>query len=358
MGEKKIGRELSCKVLMVGECFKGNAPGGMAAVVQYYNEYIDGLRYVASWKLSNFFVRLWYAVWGLLSIFFILLIDRRIRLVHIHTAEGASFWRNGLYLSLAKRMGRKTLLHVHASEFVRFYEESNKKEDILSTIGKADLLIVLSESWRKYFIGIGVDESKITVLHNITDYPSSRYEKDYGKVNMLFLGLIGPRKGVFELLSSMSKHKEELRGKVELRIGGNTNEDRLREAIREGGLEEMVRFEGWVSGEKKKDLLGWANVYVLPSHNEGLPISILEAMSYGCAIISTPVGGIPEVVDDGYNGYLVDPGDEEGIFRAINSYVEDKAKIRDHGKGSKERVKEYLPDYVMKELSGIYMRLL
>ena len=112
-------------------------------------------------------------------------------------------------------------------------------------------------------------------------------------------------------------------------------------------------FEGWVSGEKKTRLLNWADVYILPSFNEGLPISILEAMSYGCPVISTPVGGIPEVVRD--NGTLVTPGDSEEIFRAIAKYVDNPEIIQTEGKESVTNVAPYLAENVMKELKELYL---
>ncbi len=134
-------------------------------------------------------------------------------------------------------------------------------------------------------------------------------------------------------------------------------EEQLRNAIAKGGLSDIVKFEGWVSGEKKIELLNWADVYILPSFNEGLPISILEAMSYKKPIISTPVGGIPEVVDK-TNGILVTPGNDEEIFSAMKHYVDYKADITKHGEESYKKAETYLPDYVLKHLKKIYESLL
>ena len=118
-----------------------------------------------------------------------------------------------------------------------------------------------------------------------------------------------------------------------------------------------MKFEGWVSGEKKIELLNWADVYILPSFNEGLPISILEAMSYKKPIISTPVGGIPEVVDK-TNGILVTPGNDEEIFSAMKHYVDYKADITKHGEESYKKAETYLPDYVLNHLKRIYESLI
>ena len=223
-----------------------------------------------------------------------------------------------------------------------------------------DKLIVLSNSWKYWFEQIGVDENKLVVLHNITAYPVSipSARVNDGKLHLLFMGEIGPRKGVFDILRALTKYRDELADKIELRIGGNRNEEKLRQMIKEEQLEQLVVFEGWVGGEKKLNLLNWADVFILPSFNEGLPISILEAMSYGLPIIATPVGGIPEVVENGVNGKIVKPGDVECIYRAIKCYIDDKSLVEKEGRASSVKVMCYLPDFVMNHLKNLYEDLL
>jgi glycosyltransferase involved in cell wall biosynthesis len=142
-----------------------------------------------------------------------------------------------------------------------------------------------------------------------------------------------------------------------MRIGGNKNEEKLLSVINEKNLSNFVSFEGWVSGDKKIALLNWGDIFVLPSYNEGLPISILEAMSYKMPIISTAVGGLPEVVDV-ENGTLVRPGDAEGIYNAIRGYLNNTDRIEAQGKVSYERSKAYMPDCVIRDLRCIYVELL
>ena len=128
--------------------------------------------------------------------------------------------------------------------------------------------------------------------------------------------------------------------------------------IEEGGLQNIVTFEGWVAGENKIDLLNWAKLFILPSFNEGLPIAILEAMSYKMPIISSSVGGIPEIVKDGVNGSIVTPGNDEEIFKAIKKYVDDRTLLSKQGEESYKVVQTYLPEYVMNHLKEIYENLL
>ena len=286
--------------------------------------------------------------------------DKKVRILHAHTAAGTDFKRTAVMVNMAKRCGLKVILHSHASSFKDFYRDADEKKKtwIRGVLGKADVLIVLSESWKTYFMGIGVPEEKIVILHNITAYPQIKnVEKNEDKVRLLFIGEIGQRKGVFDLLKAIGTHRDEMKDKIELRIGGNKNEEKLLATIKDYGLDEFVHFEGFVSGEKKIDLLNWANVFVLPSFNEGLPISILEAMSYKMPIISTPVGGIPEVVDE-TNGVLVEPGNSEQIYKAIRQYVLDRTLIDKQGEESYKKVETYMPDFVLNHLKTIYERLL
>ena len=97
-----------------------------------------------------------------------------------------------------------------------------------------------------------------------------------------------------------------------------------------------------------------ADVFILPSYNEGLPISILEAMSYGKAIISTSVGGIPEIVKQNENGLLIEPGNLEQIEQSINNLLEHPELINEFGAISEQLVQKYLPHFVLKELEGYY----
>lgn len=355
-----IDKYLSQKILMTGVYYKNNHPGGISAVVQYWAEYIENLQYYPEFKEGSNVGKIWIFVTTLFSLFFRLLCDRSIKIVHIHTADYTDFRRNSFIISLAKLFRKKIVLHSHGATFVEFYSNSGQKKKfwILRILDKADVVIVLSESWKQWFMSIGVSEGKLVILHNITAYPQvMQVEKSEKKIRLLFLGEIGERKGVFDLLRALSLHKEELKDIVELHIGGNKMEEELKTAIWEGGLEKNVFFDGFVAGETKIRLLNWANVFILPSFNEGLPISILEAMSYRLPIISTPVGGIPEVVDE-TNGILITPGDEEQIYQAIKKYVDHIELLDEHGTNSYKKAETYLPDYVLCHLKSIYEGLL
>ncbi len=360
MSKTFISKNISKHVLMAGNYYKHHHPGGISAVVQYWSDYIENLQYYPTYKLSNIFIRTWWFCSSLVRLTARMLFDKNIKILHLHTAADGSFWRKAQLVKLGHALHKKVILHVHASRFKDFYNESStkKREWIKDVLDKVDVLIVLSESWKKWFTEIGINGDKIIILHNITPYPTIIQEAKVqdGKIHFLFLGEIGKRKGVFDILNAISKNRSFFEKKLQLRIGGNRNEKKLLETIKKYKLENIVFFEGWVGGEKKIELLNWADLYILPSFNEGLPISILEAMSYGLPIISTPVGGIPEVVKG--NGVLVTPGNIKEIHDAIKKYIDNPLLIEKERNISLKMVETYLPDFVMNQLKNIYEKLL
>lgn len=358
-----ITKDISKHILMAGNYYKHHHPGGISAVVQYWSEYIDGLQYYPTYKLSNIFVRSWYFLSAYVNLTFRMLTDKNIKVLHLHTAADGSFWRKAQLVKLRHFFHKKVILHIHASRFKDFYNDSSAKKRIWikNVLTEVDVLIVLSESWKQRFIDLGMPENKIVILHNITPYPtimSAARKKNDEKTHFLFLGEIGQRKGVFDIIRGIAMKKEQFLGHMELKIGGNKNEEKLKKQIKDFNIQEIVTFEGWVSGNKKLELLNWADVFILPSFNEGLPISILEAMSYGMPIISTPVGGIPEVVKNNLNGTIISPGNAEEISIAMMKYIASPEIIKAEGEDSKNIVKFYLPEYVLNHLKNIYEKLI
>lgn len=358
MSEKLIKSEISQHVLMIGVYYKHNAAGGMASVIQYYEKYFENLRYISSWRDKHPVVKTYYALKAYLIVLFNLTFNHKIKIVHIHTAADRSFKRKSKFVSLAKAFNKKVILHVHGSRFKDFYNESANKKVIISNLLKADKLVVLSQSWKEWFFAIGINSENIIVLNNIVDYPIIKEVNRENKVKILFLGEVGERKGVFDIIETIAKNRESFKDEIILKIGGNKETDRLLQKIDEYDLSDFVKFEGWVSGKKKINLLNWADIFILPSFNEGLPIAILEAMSYGKAIISSPVGGIAEIVQSGINGILIEPGNQKEIFEAINFFIYNKNKIETFGNQSKKIVEPFYPKSVLNSLLSIYNNLL
>jgi glycosyltransferase involved in cell wall biosynthesis len=247
------------------------------------------------------------------------------------------------------------VIHIHGGGFKEYYEKNSRF--VHKNLLKCDTIIALTQYWKEYFNSLGFEN--VFIVPNIVESPVTKEKKNNdGKVHFLYLGLITKAKGIYDLLDVINKHKAEFDGKIILHIGGNGETTPLQNIIKEHNLSNIVQFEGWVSGEKKVELLNNANVFILPSYTEGLPISILEAMSYSLPVITTQVGGIPEVVKDGENGLLFTPSDKDALYKAIDKLAINKGLQEDMGKKSYDLVQPHFPGNVAVKLESIYNELL
>jgi glycosyltransferase involved in cell wall biosynthesis len=141
-------------------------------------------------------------------------------------------------------------------------------------------------------------------------------------------------------------------------VAGDGDIKTMNDLIDDLGLQSIVSYRGWVIGNEKQELLKTSDVFVLPSYNEGLPISILEAMTHGMPIISTPVGGIPEIVVPGRNGYLVEPGDVLSLSRSLEKFILNHGLVASMGQSSLSLITPFLSGQVMTKLERLYSELL
>ena len=350
---KIISENLSRKVLTLSAEYS-EPKGGIAQVVNTYSGMYPIFNHVATVNSGLFPKKVLIVIVAILKFLYFCLF-KDIRIVHIHGASNNSFRRKRVFIYIAKIMRKRIVYHIHGAEYKEFYLRNSSSVE--SVFSKVDVVVALSESWRLFFEG-QAGHSKVRVIENVVSPPVySMFESD-GLVHFLFLGELGKRKGVYDLLEAISEIRSTLANKAKFHIGGNGEVKEIERRIQQLDLEGLVTFEGWVSGEKKIQLLSLADVYILPSYNEGLPVSILEAMSYRLPIISTPVGGIPEVVKQGENGFLIKPGDKSAIAEAILVMTMNEDFRRAAGENSYSKVQPHFPDSVAKKLEEMYSELL
>jgi glycosyltransferase involved in cell wall biosynthesis len=356
----KLPAVLSSKILTIGPDYR-NHRGGIGAVISVYSKYYEVFNFIPSYRLGSVFYRSYVFVMSLFKLVMMLISDKKIKIVHIHGASNGSFYRKIIIFFISKFIFRKKVIyHIHGGGYQKFYNRSNKltKSLIRKLISGSDVVICLSESWYEYY-NENFHANKIIVLPNIIDYPvKQQVVKNSDLTIFLFFGLICDAKGIFDLLEVITANKEEYRNKIKLLIGGNGEVQRLQSVISVNKLGDIVEFLGWVDNERKISVLNQIDVFILPSYNEGLPISILEAMSYGKAIISTGVGGIPEIVRKNENGVLIEPGNKEQIAQAITYFLDHRGLVEDFSANSERIAQKYLPSAVLNELVSLYSSLL
>jgi glycosyltransferase involved in cell wall biosynthesis len=280
--------------------------------------------------------------------------------VHIHFASGASNIRKIIMARLAVAFGANVIMHAHGGYYRKHWEQMSPgaRAVTLGTLLRAKRLVVLGEGWREFFESIGIPKHRIVVLPNPVVLPDAVPERDEtGTVKFVYFGLITPRKGVFELLEAIAKLSPECRSRVHFTLAGNGEVAQLRERAASLGVQDVIEIRGWVEPAERDRLLAAANAFVLPSHTEGLPMSLLEAMAWGVPPICTPVGSIPEYVIDGANGILVSPGDVSQLAAAIEKLVAQDEQRRYMGRLARATVEPLCVQQYSSRMCAVYRSL-
>lgn len=347
-----------CRRVLTMGCTYVSPRGGIAQVLNTYSlALFRPFNFITTTRGGSGLIKLLCLVEAWFRLVYCCLI-KDIAIIHIHGASSNSFWRKRVFIYTAKFLGKKVVYHIHGGGFMSF--SIAHREAVAKVLRKVDVVVALSRSWKQFF-EYEFHSSNVVVIPNIIAYPqfiprSISFAKV--RVEALFLGLLDRNKGVFNILEMINQHQEELRGKFLLHIGGNGKTEEVKRLIAKYGIGDIVQFEGWVKGEKKIELLSRSDFYLLPSYKEGLPISILEAMSYRLPIVASPVGGIPEIVEDGVNGFLVQPGDNDNLYQVVSRLIENSLQRKSMGERSWEKVQPYLPSAVESKLMAVYSSLL
>lgn len=345
------------KVLMIGS--DTSVTGGMSTVIELYkayNVFDEDAIFLPSHKRGSVFYRVSFFAKFLFLYLYKLIKSPSIKIVHVHSSYKGSFFRKALVLKIAKFFGRKTIFHLHGSEFILFYSKLPKilKQFVKSTLDESDLILVLSEQWKDELAKIS-DNSNVKVLYNPAVIKEiKRIQHD--KINVTFMGILGKRKGAYDIIEAAKQIKNP---DVQINLYGDGEVEEIGKLVIQNNLQDKIKLMGWISGDKKEEVLKTSDIYILPSYNEGLPMSILEAMAVGLPVISTPVGGIPEAVENDVNGFLIQVGDYAALAEKISLLACDKALRVQMGLRSYEIAKEKFDiKIVIEQLRRIYSEML
>lgn len=306
-------------ILMIGTDL--GTKGGVSAVVSHYlaSPLNDRCRidYLPSHREGGMAVKITAALKSY-GLFFYRLIVSRPDIVHIHAASRGSFYRKSFFVILSKWFGKKVIYHHHGGEFMIFFHNESgwlTRKWIGWILKKPDLILTLSENWKENLLTIN-PALPVQVLPNPVSMPACSCEQNKEPVTILFMGRLVSQKGIMDLIDAaaiLSSHALSFT----MVFHGEGETERFKERCREKKVEDRVMFKGWVHGKEKEAAYLNSQIFVLPSYNEGLPMGILEALSYGMPVVATRVGGIPDAVKDGVNGFLTLPGDVTALAEAL-----------------------------------------
>jgi len=309
-------------ICMIGPHFK--TPGGISTVLNIYKDSFEdrfNLVFIPTYSGYGRIKDLSFFLYSLVALFVGCIISRNV-VYHIHMASDGSFLRKYLLSRICSYYRKKFVVHIHGGEFNRFIEKSSeyRKRCILRMLNEADKVIVLSEGWKLYFSKY-MHLDKLLCIYNPAAVLKShdRTTKD-NQVQVCFVGRLGKGKGIFDLVDAV-KRIEEIGFIVHLYGDGQV--EQVKSYIEKLKLEKKFMIHGWVNHEHMGQVYRNSDIVVLPSYAEGLPMSVLEGMAKGLPVIATPVGGIPEAVYEGENGFLVEPGNIDALADCLQRLVND-----------------------------------
>jgi len=258
-----------------------------------------------------------------------LLATGRVDVVHVNLASHGSAYRKLVIAACAAMFGVPYVIHLHGGNFRAFWSSCGAwlARRIDAMFEGASRIIVMSRSALDAVAErLPACRAAIVVLPNAAPRGRPQTRDQNGRVRVLFLGKLGPLKGVGELVAALDLLRSESAWSATIAGHGAVAETRA--TVGRLGLSARIAVPGWLGAAEVARALESADVLVLPSYVENSPLAVIEAFAHGLAVVATPIGAVPELIDDGHTGILVPPGDARALADALRRLIADPALRR------------------------------
>lgn len=238
---------------------------------------------------------------------------------------------------LSKVFNTKFFFKVHGSDINEFAKIKSRASQIKSAAQKALGIVSVSQALKQEMIDLGVASDKINVIYNGVNHEKFSSFDNLNKTTpsnyILYVGNLKRDKGIFELLNGFSQIHEQF-PKLNLTYAGpgHLKEELLLQATKLG-IANKVKLLGSVNHNDLPALMQNATLLALPSYNEGVPNVVLEAMACGIPVLTTSVGGIPEVIEESICGVIIPPNDNNAVAQGLKTVLTkswSSEKIKQH----------------------------
>ena len=332
--------------------------GGIGAVLRTYAKQMKGFKCIATYPSIPIKSKSIFFILSVAQVIRTLLLDSNIKIIHLHSASNGSFLRKSLIAFIGRAFQKKIVFHLHGGGFKTFYEHANIFKPAIRTVLKSsDVVICLSKQWHDYYSNTLGLKNVVSISNPVEMSDEEDFIRVGPVVKLLFLGRICDDKGIFDLIEYLRNSKYFLEDRLRLFIGGVGENERLQAIIAEPFFKSNIEYYGWVDDNIKRQLLQEADVFILPSHYEGLPVSILEAMAFRKPIIATDVGGVSSIVKNGVNGWLLHPKNLKELDTVFAEIFDNRPLLYSYGLNSYREASKYSSKEIIKVLSNVYESL-
>lgn len=287
-----------------------------------------------------------------------ILLARQADLVWVHTSADFSFRRKSVVVGLCRLFRMPCVLHVHGSSVEGYYRDAPPPEQAMvrAVLRAADLVIALSPARERQLQAITPCRTASVFNPVVIPPPADDDRRVAGRI--VTFGRLGERKGSKVLVSAVAALATAHPEAHVILAGDGDHEGVIRHAHRLE-IADRVEVRRWIPPEEVGRLLDSASAFALPSRDEGLPVALLEAMAHALPVVVTPVGGIPDLVEEGVHGYLVPPDDPDALSEALGRILDDPAHGRTLGRAGRREVEcAAAVPVVVKELEVLLRRTL
>ncbi|MCB9262692.1 MAG: glycosyltransferase [Flavobacteriales bacterium] len=285
---------------------------------------------------------------------------RNLKILHIHTSIQLSQLKEYLSAYLYKKLFQtKNIIHIHYAEPNEFYASRRLVKFQLKLLDKgADKILVLSEKVKSHLVGLGIDSSKIQSIQNFHTQQVAAQSIAHGAlIKLIFIGAITRHKGFEDLIKVLATLNQK---NWILHVAGNFIDDSFRADIMtqiiQNKIDDKVIFHGYVEEPKKSEIMESADVMVLPSYGEGMPLTILDALEAGNAIVTTNVGANSEFFSGITN--LIEPGNLDSLSSEITRLITDTKYLIERKKQAKALAEQFSFERYKEIITPIYNNLI
>tara|TARA_R110001583_G_scaffold169781_1_gene322979 strand:- start:15833 stop:16924 length:1092 start_codon:yes stop_codon:yes gene_type:complete len=320
------GNPVSHKVLIIGP--KPPAIGGIASIVSLLHTHLSDIEILDSAKPSDRLAKVVHPIVLMLRILFYCLTHSRCKVLFFSSAY-RSFWEKSCWALIGRLCRAEVFVVMVDGNFPEFYAGiSNRKKWLARYFMTGVTVVAQSPSWKLFFQGVFPSSKLDTIIGGIdVDFFQPEVNRQSPHIlNVLYVGWIIKEKGVHDILAACHELKEKvINFKVDLVGPIYCDRVELEQLIKQYQLENVVTIVGAIhSREALRAKYSSSDVFLFPSHYEGFPMALLEALACGLPSIGTNVGGIPDILDHGNCGLIIESRNPKDISNALQRLLTDE----------------------------------